>query len=78
MFSENSLAMNAPLVFGEVISALHTGTIAFRCPLPMPLMSRSQSILLSGHEISYVPSSILCGTLKGGTDDHPDTPLLAR
>ena len=86
MFSENSLAMNAPRVFGDAISALHTGTIAFRCPVPMPLISRAQSILDPDQQAGrreectapYTPGGVLCRTLKGSPDQDPNTTLISR
>lgn len=44
MFNVNSRAMKNPRERWPDVSALHTGTMTFKCPVPMPLIIRAQII----------------------------------
>ena len=58
ILSVNSLAMNAPRDVCVATSALHTGTIALRCPVPIPLMMRAQHILWAAAALALRTKSL--------------------
>ncbi len=78
MFSVNSMATNCPRDLCSAVSVAQTGTIAFRIPVPHPLIRRALNHQLYNCKTGKIPlltedhpNMILSRSLKSSTKNGP-------